>query len=465
MAMVLTLVRRGDFSSDIESLSLLSFTNGFSVERGGWVQTVAADDEESVIEAMTLWAKGTSHDNLATNLVALDKLLAKARLYKETPERYALWLRAQLTNESHPREAVVLNARRGSVPVFSPPASPGNIIKGYPLILERTPLWEGPRVLVSIQYQENSIGSLGDYAESISTIIGTDPARIIQLSFNGIGVALAEYWWGFRTARHGTLANFISPWELELGTAGIDTAVATDITGSPGGAGNTKFNCTFTTTTAMATRVTLTPYQISNANYEDLRGTFDLILRAKCGTGVTSQVQLSCGLPGSASYWTCDPVMITGTSWKLYNIGRVTLPTGGKGAYLSDLISSPMRNTTLRIAAELTAGNAGADALDLDCLIPIPIDEGYGHLVGTSGYQIHLTISPMGQVSTYEENSSGYINAIAVANIDPLTCVVPVGANKIICAAQRAASSVLEDTLYISGYIAPRWRILRGDDA
>jgi len=464
MAMVLTLVRRDDFSADIESLSLLSFTNGFSVEKGGWVQAIAAEDEASVIEAMTLWARGTSHDNLATNLVALDKLLTKARWYKETPERYALWLRAQLTNESHTREAVVLNARRGSVQVFSPPASPGNTIKGYSLTLERTPLWEGARVAVS---STPAISGIGGYTDDIAITVGTDPARIALITFlgssNGI---LTEYWWGFRTARNGTLANFRSPWELESGHATNDTTNTTDTTASPG-SGNTKLNCTFTSHPEMALRAYFTLADIDATYFEDLRGTFDLILRAKCGTGVTSRVQLSYGLYGTAPttlagpYNTCDPVTITGTSWKLYNIGRVTLPAGGKGYSTK----TGMRESLLRIAAELVAGSAGADALDMDCIIPIPVDEGYGHIIGGLGWKMNVSVSPIGHVTANEENSAGYIYAITTADINPVTCVVPVGANRLYCAAQRLASSVLEDTLNVAADIIPRWRTLRGDDA
>lgn len=461
MAMILSLVRTADFeAADIESKSLLSFTDGFSVERGGWAQAVAADDEESVIEAMTLWARGSSHDNLAAILVALDTLLAKARLYKETPEMYGLWLRAQLTNETNARQALVLRTRCGPAQVISPPTSPGNTIKGYLLQLERMPLWEATASVNYSAYEAHGVGGSAYVPFGIGLrVAGTDPARIAHVSLEGkTAVALTEFWCGFRTARYYGLSDFTTPWELESGTAGTDTAVATDATASPGGAGNTKMSCTFTTTSTMATRVTLTPYQVNSATYYGLRGTFDLILRTKCAAGVTARIRLSNGLSGTSSYRYCDPINVTGTTWKMYNIGRVTLPAGGKAPSSYDA----MRNSILRIQAELIAGAAGAGALEFDCIAPIPVDEGYFHVAGGSGVKQALLISPTGCVAGFDYTGTTITGILDTSGVDPKMCVLPIGVNLAIFAAQRNAGSTLEDFVVFTIRAIPRYRTLRG---
>jgi len=66
MAAQVKLVRRRDFSSDVSTLSLFNYEDGFSLTRDGWIQAVAGDDGGSVAEAMTLHVKGTSHEDLAS---------------------------------------------------------------------------------------------------------------------------------------------------------------------------------------------------------------------------------------------------------------------------------------------------------------------------------------------------------------------------------------------------------------
>jgi hypothetical protein len=463
MARILTLARTADFeSSDIETLSLVDYTNGFQVENDGWAQVIAGDNDASVMETMSLMVNGTSHNSIAANVGKLDKLLAKGKWYAESEERYGLWLRAKLPDETNSRQSLVVNSGRGQVSTMDKPTSPGNLIRRYPLTLERTPLWEATTDTDFSYTAVNMIGGINIWS---TAVVGTDSARIASMTIQGAdGIHAAEYWIGFRTSKNGVLANFVSPWELELGTHSTDTSDTTDANASPGGAGKTKMSCTFATTTTLESRVTLTPYQISSTNYTDLRGTFDILLRAKCASGRTASVRLSSGLSGT-SYRYCNPVTVTGTTYKIYYLGRITLPAGGKVPSSFD----PMRWSIIQLEASLTAGATDANALDMDCLIPIPVDEGYGYIVtkdvGASTDTVKCLVGPSGMVGGYEywlNSSLEVMTAIPdLGGISPDKFCVPVGNFAMIVAAQ---DSVLSDTVSGTIQIVPRWRTLRGSE-
>ena len=116
MAVQIKLVRREDtkaVASDVSSISLLSGTDGFDLEYyGGWTQAVAQGlTPGNLAETLNLIVTGDDKDDLAANLQALDDKLKQAEWYWDDPtERYGVYLRAQLTGETHARETLV---RRG----------------------------------------------------------------------------------------------------------------------------------------------------------------------------------------------------------------------------------------------------------------------------------------------------------------------------------------------------------------
>ena len=110
MAAQVKLVRRRDFGSDISSLSLFNYEDGFSLTRDGWIQAVARDGDESVAEAMTLRVEASSHDDLASMLQLMDGKIEEVSWYDNAAERYGVWLRTQLPDEAHARQALIKEA-------------------------------------------------------------------------------------------------------------------------------------------------------------------------------------------------------------------------------------------------------------------------------------------------------------------------------------------------------------------
>ena len=148
MAAVLKLVRREDgdgTDNDVSAISLLDNTNGFDPDYyTGWVPEVATGMKpHNLQETMTLVSVGTSHDNLASRRQALDDKLKETEWYWDDPtERYSVWLRAQLENETYARQALI---RRGSAQWGDSPYGPfvnaGNTDRTCTLGLERLPWW------------------------------------------------------------------------------------------------------------------------------------------------------------------------------------------------------------------------------------------------------------------------------------------------------------------------------------
>jgi len=457
MAEQLILVRGNDFVADVDHLHLLDDTDGITLERGGWAPPVALNG--IVTEPFTLTVKGTSHDTLAAKLQGLEaKLKQIDEFLQATPEKYCVYLRDQATGETGARQALVTgwDIRPGHSY-----HSPNYLMEKYLLGLQCVAPWEAT---ADIDKDFSAVSCHGG-ASAFAAVEGSAPARIALTRVIGASGYTTEIWAGFRTARFGTVANFVSPWQLEAaGSLGTDTAVATDATASPGGGGNTKLACTFATNAAMVQRARLLASDISAANYEDQRGTFDLILRAKVDSGVTAVVRLDSGwLGGQTQYG--QNVTITSTAWKYYNVGRITWPpTGRITSYWGGLYAA-----CVFLYAQRTAGS-GSDALHLDCLVPIPVDEGSFHLSNftaiTDSFDGAIVIHPAGivQALLLGTASAGIAGTSlpSAAGVTLENYRFPVGSAGNLIVAAQTASPALTDTVTVSMSYFKRYLSMRG---
>lgn len=459
MTMTCSLVVGGDFVSDVKSLSLLNNTAGFTLLHNGYVPGMAL--EGIVSDVLTVKVTGTSADNLAVNLQTLEEYFQRTRWAVDAPERYHVWLRMKATNETNTRQALVIGGSHGDKAGFySHPVPTRNAIANYPIVVDRLPVWEAIASMDPAVVGLSSVGGHDAVLPSPSNnVVGDVPARIGYTGVAG-SAALTEFWWGFRTSRFGILANFVSPWECELGTVTdpTDTSVTTDATASPGGAGNTKLLCTFATNSAMASRFTLTPYQISNANFEDQRGTFNLIARLKVDTGFSTRVRIASGLGTALSY--NDSVAVTATAWTFYDLGRITLPCGGQvSSNYSAMKYSTLQFEAQRIAGTLEAGHG----LHIDCLVPIPTLEGHAHIANGTGVKNELLVNSLGQISCNDYTSTDITGLADTTGTNPSDYFMPLGYPIVVMAAQRAAGSTLADTVNMGMKCFYRYRTLRGN--
>lgn len=473
MTAILKLVQRDDFLSDVDSLDLLNFAAGWELEDNGWQQGVAAEGDSSVIETLTLLARGTTHDNLAAAVQALDlKLQQIARYANNDAEQYGVWLRCKMVNETGTRQALVRSARRSPVPMWSGVV---NIASGgyyyaqtYTLALERTPYWEADsHVVYGAAPGVNCVGGTYDhttYGGSPGALHGDVAARVALATLAGYaggGGPLTKFWCGFRTNRMGNRANFQATWSLrKAGGFGSDTTGGTtnaDATAKDG----YKVITTFAVPT-MARRAKIRVSDVT-ANTTDQRGSFLVLLRAKLNAAGTVDVRLADGLYSAPAMAVRDRVSVSGTSWQLYELGTVQIPSPGRqiaGVWAID-------SYALAVDAERITGTP---QLHLDCLVMIPVTEGWfsvdmGNPAGITGGEgvqtgtlLYLVDRPEGQkYSTYVDTGLPLsVGAPRVAD------GMPAGNGIFVLAGQRVASSVLADAVNVTFQVYPRWETLRG---
>ena len=468
MAAQVKLVRRRDFGSDISSLSLFNYEDGFSLTRNGWIQAAAGGDDR-VSEAMTLHVKASSHDDLAAKLGLLDDKIREVGWYNDAADLYSVWLRAQMPDESGARQALVTGMRcEPGVSFYAPPAAPGNWLReGYNLALERMPWWESTSSRVYGAVGVNCLGGTYDYTTyggSPGAVAGNEPARIAHMALNGAsggGGPLDEFWIGFRTDRFGDRANFVPVWECELGSYSSPTHYDTELVDGVGGvdaSGGAKLKCTFDTQAGLKPRMTLAVEDITT-NYIDQRGSYHVLCRARVtAAGTTCRVRLLDGFSSADDWRTQSRVIVSSEDWKLYALGTIIIPPS-RGRSTSGFL----RKFALRIEAERTAGS---DDLEMDCFVPIPSAEGALHVKGGvvqyvlgDSRPVYVKMHPNGEIDGW-----AYTGGYPIKSVAPeLTKYgLPIGAGLVVLAGQRETQHYLDDYVSLSLQIYNRWRTLRG---
>lgn len=489
MTAQITLVRRDDFISDVDSISLWNYTNGFSIAVDGWAPARPVPSDDRVTEVLTLQTKGTSPDNLAVNLQALDWKLQQVAWYNNPQEQYGIWLRVQQPRETGARQALVLSAKRDPLPVWSHTAQDGagavadhnygNFVQAYGLALERTPYWESDALTnFTAQGTVSTVGGVATLGGAGTVVNGDVPARLAMVEFDGVnggGGPLAQFWVGFRSNRFGVAANFQPTWSLhkasylQSGTAigGGTATVTTDAACKDGTAVVCGFN-----DTALARRVTIKVQDVSASNYSDQVGTFLVLLRAKLSAAGQVNVRLSDGLYTSPTFATRDRVPISTSSYAFYEMGMVKIPTPRR--LLGTTSNIP--TYALGLDAERVTGTP---TLNVDCFVMIPVDEGWvaASIDGSGGQGVQYSAGDMRPLYV-TDHADGSRDSVWYTGTNPQIIGVPrgsgglpVGGNNIlVLAAQRqigatSYNSQLADTAGVQVQVYERWESMRGAEA
>ncbi|MFH1603976.1 MAG: hypothetical protein ABIH03_08720 [Pseudomonadota bacterium] len=475
MAVILQLVCGALTTLDLNAAA------GAGFRASAWNQAIATPtyggDPPPVAETMDLILESTNHDDMASDMQHLHAYAVQADAYRrDRTVQDPVWLQCKMANETGTRQALVLRIDGDfRLPLYTLGCEAGVSKTRVRVQITRGPYWEATTAAATAAASPAATAVVThDYTAGLTDPPGDVPARLAPLWINSANVtSIPRLWMGFRSYdRHGSLNDFEPLWEIE--DAGIVTAGGADLSAAQADAtasGGNRRDVSFATQAGWYKRfdVSLTAYSTNEeANY----GTFLWLLRACNSDASTScDVQLRFG---GAQY--ADAQMVQGpivtipaaqTDWEWYELGVKPYPL------VRDLHAFPLalldedtdRLDTVRFMARRTAGAAN---LKLDCLVRIPVDEGFASvkqaaMTADAGVYIAETPEMYPSAESYH-STTGYTwwrPELRANGFRP-----PVGDGRLIVAYGRASSTVITDAItFAAGGWIPRWLSLRGADA
>ncbi len=351
-----------------------------------------------VTDRIVIQVDGSSHDNLATLVQSIDLMRVYAMRYRnDRTWELPVWLHAKMDSESTERRAFVRNIDMNwNTDPFTVTGHAGSNKARYTLRVERGP-WEALVKRDAAVMSETAGTSLvHDYTATGTPrdLVGDIPARLESLTFlsDTSGAALARLWLGFRSAiKHGALGNFVGTWELENGAnngGDVTDDAGTDVNGASPGGGSGVFVKVISNLLDWDTienggaaddfiEVCEIELQDVSANERDNFGAFLWLLRAMLPSNATTwEVQLSWGYSGQAAGRRRGPIKeVSGTAWDYFEMGREALPIRNLHVFpVSVILEGAEETYAIKVWARRTSGAAD---LYLDCLCPVPVDEGW----------------------------------------------------------------------------------------
>jgi hypothetical protein len=348
------------------------------------------------------------------------------------------------------------------------------------LLVERHPYWEAPSYYGLTGAIPTAAAAVAyDYTAG-HDIRGDVAARIAALSMRSGGIYdLYELWMGIRGAtKHssGAVTNFIPVWEAEDGVTVNDTAAdgggTEPNTASPGGGAGDYLRIVENLVDwddgddhiSWYTDVNTAGY----ANPADADGKFLWLLRAKVTAGEW-RVRMRLGL--NYQWFTLhEPVSVSNTNWYYYELGVASLPFRNVQVLDRNMMNDDT-DGACRVAI-YAQRISGAGNLLMDCLVTIPVDEGYLHITIASMSSTHECLFAQGpseatQCLAVVPAATDYLNNLPPYDFENFR--LPPGDGRIICSYARYGSSVLTDQIEFSvpnsicnvGFVE-RWLSLRG---
>lgn len=455
---VLKLTWAADGDVDEDTLNLLDFVQGLTLDDRGWTPQIAHGDQATVTETMTFHARALSHDQLAGYVQVLDDWIIKVGWSMDYTQRQFVWLNARWKSETEIRRAVVYSLAyslgNDSSP-FGPYLRDDSFVPTLTIVVTRGAYWESlDLVTLTHPIAADTLGGTITFIANAQPYnsIGDVPARISQFVITADGAYNLQYFWlGWRSSRNGVLANFEPLWELEdASVLSVDTAVVVDGTAS----GGSKLTCDFSFSTALSTRVGINTSDISGTP-ADQRGSFICLMRAKMSDASIARARADSGFVfggvRNAVYYINPRVTVSGTSWDIYNLGVVRIPAINR----TEATISVVEEAAIAIDAELVSGSGD---LEMDCLVLVPYNDAYLEADSGDGANLYVMNNPDFTMTAFvlpgirPSGVSGNGWGIPANNEVPLFVV----------GGARASSHVLTDAITIQAKIAQRWRTLRG---
>lgn len=423
-----------------------------------------------VEKAIPILAVSSTVDGVATHMQSLHQMQRWATEYiSERAIDDPVWLHAQWDSESGERRSVVREIR--VQPTGNDKYKKDDDLVGVELqiVIVREPFWERdeyrefpsstPSAAASVKY---------DYGSGHEPV-GDVPARIYHLLVSpDTGDELGRIWIGVRSDERipgaYTAANFANIWECEDGTNNASEGGISDAADATASGGN-RVTVSESSLDWDNTWHECLSIKLSDATtyYAAQYGLLMWLLRSKVTAGEW-EVQLRFGYNGmdDADFIQKEIVTIDNTSWDFSEMGNQHIPIVDPKAFSH----SYEGNFEVQVWAQRTSGSGD---LHLDCLCPIPVDEGYFickefDISAGVGNSLFIRETPLGK------------SAVAVTVTGPTykyfpefesnEFCVPPGSGRYIIVYARSGSSDITDKIDIGGANGyyERWLSLRGSE-
>lgn len=456
-------------------LSLIS-TSGIEIEWNTWAPRIA-EPGQYVRDTFKAIVHGSSADNLASTLQSLRAYQRRAEEYHRQANTTGdpVWLQAQTDNETGARRCHVRRIQWRALQYPGDGLTFGtnkdDVIR-IEITIEHG-VWErtATRTMATgsslsgacITYDPTDTASPYDTA-------GDDPARVNFFQITA-GAAIDRVWIGARSSiLHDELADFEPIWELEDGTnngalSSDDTTTETNLA-SPGGGSGAYVHTTSSSNDVWERALSITmadavTHSSPNEEYNSNLGQFLWMLRSKVSAG-TYQVHLRFGYTGMEqnNMYRTDPVEITHTNWDYTAVDVVDIPFGAE--YINPNLWTLLDDLEIEVWVKRTDGSGD---IELDCLVPLPIDEGY--LIAEN-----LSLTATDLMYRYE-SADGNVRVLGYdgtsfstdAVFDEEAFALPVGDARYYIIIARASQSVLTDDIAVANStFYERWSLMRGGE-
>jgi hypothetical protein len=397
------------------------------------------------------------------------------RYINDPTQEHPVWLHAKMDNETGLRRALVYSI---SIQFKSSWFGSEATSLDIPLVLSvvRSPYWErptakslpdgAPSAAACVVYDYTAAGD----AIVAHDIVGDVGARLrfFDLKTTGGGDFQSRFWIGFRSAgKHGAtgISNFVNTWEWEDGVNNASESGITDQADGTASGGNrvqlVETDLDWDTDTFL--KVAYITLGTVTANEKDNLGTFLWLLRAYVVSG-TWEVRLLFGI-NSTTAIKSSIIELTNTDWGYTEMGIESIPIRNIHNIISSDIAFSAEDTwRVSIWARRTSGSGN---LNIDCLIPIPIDEGFCKLDLGSLLPTYLSLgqSPEGAFSLIQRTGTPTVlDIIPPKSIENF--VLPPGDGRIYCTYDKNGVSDILDAITFNdtdiGRYYERWLSLRG---
>lgn len=400
--------------------------------------------------------------NIRTAIKAIEAILETARLWHAGQTKDPVWLVAASNGETIRRALVYdgsisLAGQASSVPLLEKPALNAT------LILDRHPLWEPATANTQINAQIlNCLG--GQYAAAVGP--SSAPHRIYYAALTPyVTTAVSRFWLGFRETSNGTTGiTFL--WELEDGDISDPTytTLTTEVGASPyGSVANNRLTVGYNVLdTTNLKRVTIGVKDIPGITAAaNMPGRYLVILRAKVLANTNVVFQLRYGYSGStdAMHRISNTIYYAGTgaAYRLIELGNISIPASPYYAAPTAL-NNKAYTTDLQLWIQRVDGT---DDVQLDCLILIPCD----HIIHVDDLddinlndKCYIVTTPDERTLANRYKLTGGVFHVGEITTQPSPDFYWPGAGAIaVFAAERSASSILDDYAYLSMYTFSRW--------